>query len=478
MRIATRLALSSYISLGVLSLFIPVLIWLFTLYGLSIRQNLLADQIVAAIFERTVLRDQYLIYGAERIKQQWLNKTAVLESLLDLANERFKEKGERDALIRIRNSFNATRGTFLQIVKLKEESKSGAGNDELEQRLISQNILLASALYSEAAQLDELTGKVANSNYNKTVLLSSIFVAVLVLTTVLNSMLVNRLLRRRLASIQAGIAIIAEGDLEHRIPCRGDDELAELSLMLNTMTDKVRMYMNRLEAANNELEAFSYSISHDLRAPLRHVNGFIELLREEDTSSLNETSRRYLQVIADAAKKMGTLIDDLLSFSRMGRTEMMQTSVSMWKLVADARNELQNEMEGKTIIWETDNLAEVYGDPAMLRQVLVNLMGNALKYSRDRNPIRITISCRQSITSDETICSVADNGVGFDMRYLDKLFGLFQRLHTVEEFEGTGVGLANVRRIIQRHGGRTWAEGAVNEGATFYFSLPNRGEQT
>jgi PAS domain S-box-containing protein len=247
----------------------------------------------------------------------------------------------------------------------------------------------------------------------------------------------------------------------------------DLLLLKEELEQRVAKRTTQLEAANNELEAFSYSISHDLRAPLRHINGFIELLGNQDTSSLNEKSQHYLQVIAESARKMGVLIDDLLSFSRMGRAEMMQTAVDMAKLVTEAQNELQSDLAGKNIDWETGPLPEVYGDPAMLRQVLINLLSNAVKYSRGRDPITIAVSCSRSETSGETICRVSDNGVGFDMRYVDKLFGLFQRLHSAEEFEGTGVGLANVRRIIQRHGGRTWAEGIVNGGATFYFSLPD-----
>ena len=168
---------------------------------------------------------------------------------------------------------------------------------------------------------------------------------------------------------------------------------------------------------------------------------------------------------------MGNLIDDLLSFSRMGRIEMMKTRTDMVSLVNDVRKELRLDRKVTEIEFDIKPLPEVYGDPAMLKQVLINLIANAVKFSRGRTPIRIEINYRD--TPDETIFFVRDNGVGFDMKYVDKLFGLFQRLHSPEDFEGTGIGVANVRRIILRHGGKTWAEGALDKGATFYFSLPN-----
>ena len=245
---------------------------------------------------------------------------------------------------------------------------------------------------------------------------------------------------------------------------------------INELNAELSHHLLQVEAANKELEAFSYSVSHDLRAPLRHITGFVELLNERDLTALDDKSRHYLQVISEAARKMGVLIDDLLSFSRMGRTEMMKTRVDIGSLVREIVADLEQENRGRDIVWEISPLPVMVGDAAMLRQVLVNLIANALKFTRQRQQARIEIGA-VSEHPDETLFHVRDNGVGFDMKYVDKLFGLFQRLHDPQEFEGTGVGLANVQRIILRHGGRIWAEGSPNNGAVFRFSLPNPDKQ-
>ena len=239
----------------------------------------------------------------------------------------------------------------------------------------------------------------------------------------------------------------------------------------NELERRVRERTSELAAANKELEAFSYSVSHDLRAPLRHVAGFTALLQQRSESLLDDQSRRYVKTIADASQRMGRLIDDLLAFSRTNRTNLEKRRVSLSALVKEAQMEVMAGAAGREIVWTiAGDLAEVLADPALIRQVLVNLFSNAIKYSGTRS--RSDIEVGSTVQGNEVIVYVKDNGVGFDMQYADKLFGVFQRLHPQEEFEGTGIGLANVQRIIHRHGGRTWAESTLNEGATFYFSLP------
>jgi PAS domain S-box-containing protein len=226
-----------------------------------------------------------------------------------------------------------------------------------------------------------------------------------------------------------------------------------------------------LVATNKELEAFAYSISHDLRAPLRHMVGYTELLQKNASAILDEKSQRYMMMILDSAKRMGNLIDDLLAFSRIGRAETRKTIVSLAQLVKEAVSEVQQETDGRNIVWSIGVLPDVYGDRSMLLLVLVNFIANAIKFTRIRQQAEIEIGCTDG-KDDEVVVFIRDNGVGFEMKYVNKLFGVFQRLHRAEEFEGTGIGLATVQRIIHRHGGRVWAEGLVDQGATFYFSIP------
>ena len=226
-----------------------------------------------------------------------------------------------------------------------------------------------------------------------------------------------------------------------------------------------------LEASNKELESFAYSVSHDLRAPLRHVAGYSELLQKQASSSLDDKSRRYIQTILESAKRMGNLIDDLLAFSRIGRAETKKTLVSLEQLVKEVVAEIVQDTSGRDIAWTIHALPACYGDRSMLRMVIVNLLSNAVKFTRMRERAEIEIGCVDE-NKNEVELFIRDNGAGFDMEYVDKLFGVFQRLHLAEEFEGTGIGLAIVQRIVHRHGGKVRAEGAVDQGATFHVSLP------
>lgn len=250
---------------------------------------------------------------------------------------------------------------------------------------------------------------------------------------------------------------------------RAEDEIKALNRELE---QRVAARTADLEAANTELESFSYSVSHDLRTPLRAIDGFSHILLDGYSDKLDDEGKRLLTVVRDNTNRMGQLIDDILKFSRTGRVGITYSDIDMAGMARVVVDELLSSVAGSRLQIEIGELPPAKGDSAMMRQVLVNLMSNAIKFSRTRDVPRINMGA--SVLGDETIYFVKDNGVGFDMQYADKLFGVFQRLHSMEEFEGTGIGLAIVKRIITRHGGRVWAEGKVNEGATLFFALPNR----
>jgi light-regulated signal transduction histidine kinase (bacteriophytochrome) len=252
-----------------------------------------------------------------------------------------------------------------------------------------------------------------------------------------------------------------------------DLRAAVVDIVLRTAEERAEL-TGRLERMNRELAAFSYSVSHDLRAPFRHIVGFAELLREREGGRLSEGGRRYIDTIVEAAETAGRLVDALLNFSHMGRAAMVRIEFDPATLIDEVRRGLVTEIGDRSIDWRIGPMGRAWGDPTMLRQVFQNLLSNAVKYTRGRDPAVISVECRE--TREEQVFSVADNGVGFDMAYAHKLFGVFQRLHRVEQFEGIGIGLANVKRIVERHGGRAWAEGVPGQGATFFFSLPRRGE--
>jgi signal transduction histidine kinase len=295
----------------------------------------------------------------------------------------------------------------------------------------------------------------------------------------------SRNITKPLNRLTVAASAISKGNYSSPVPIEvyRDDELGELATAFNTMTaeiyqmwqdleNKVKERTSQLEHVNSELEAFSYSISHDLRTPLRAINGYSIMLKEDYGEKLDDEGNRIIRNIITNAKMMGQLIDDLLAFSRLGKKELVRTQVDMQSLATTIADELlQHEPEGKYHI-QIDLLPPAEADQVMIRQALMNLLSNAIKYSSKKDNPEIEIGYKDEI--ENITYYIKDNGAGFDMAYVNKLFGVFQRLHSQEEFEGTGVGLALVKRIIDKHRGEVWAEGEENIGATFYFSLPKK----
>ncbi len=293
----------------------------------------------------------------------------------------------------------------------------------------------------------------------------------------------TRTITRPVQKLAAGAEEIAGGNLEYRVGTASKDEIGGLSRVFDRMAESLKATMvsrdeleqrirdrtAQLETTNMELEAFSYSVSHDLRAPPRAIDGFSRVIMEDYSDKLDDEGKRILNVIRSNTRKMGQLIDDLLSFSRFGRQEIRYLDIDMDKLARTAFEEFKSIAQERKLKFNVKTLPSAKGDQAMIRQVFVNLLSNAIKFTRPKETAIIEVGGLAE--GNEKIYYVRDNGVGFDMQYVNKLFNIFQRLHSTEEFEGTGVGLAIVQRIIHRHGGRVWAEGQVEKGATFYFTL-------
>jgi len=308
----------------------------------------------------------------------------------------------------------------------------------------------------------------------------SLIAAVIVLIGALGAWWVSRGITNPLRRFTTAAAAIASGDLGQQVDVPGTDELARLGRSFNVMASEVQRARSDLEhqvvertqalrETNAELEAFSYSVSHDLRAPLRAIHGFARILLEDHGTELQPEAKRVLGVIDENTRRMGQLIDDLLSFSRLGRKELDTAPVDMTELVRTVADEIRRSAGDRPLEITIGPLPPARGDRDMLRQAITNLLDNAAKFTRRRAPGQIEVGHRAD--GAETVYYVKDNGAGFDPRYAGKLFGVFQRLHRAEEFEGTGVGLAIVQRIVLRHGGRVWAEGQLDAGATFSFTL-------
>lgn len=294
------------------------------------------------------------------------------------------------------------------------------------------------------------------------------------LGAILLGMFAARALTEPIRALSRTASRVSEGDLDARAPVTRSDEVGHLADTFNAMVLRIQERTEELDALNQELEAFTFTVSHDLRAPLRAIDGFSRVLLQKHAQSLDDEGRRLLTVVRANTQKMGQLIDDLLAFARLGRQHMSPRPVDMRELADGVVRELTADLGQRDVRLSIGALPPAYGDPALLRQVFVNLLSNAMKFTRPRSTAAIEVGAETG--GVEVTYYVRDNGVGFDQRYAPKMFGVFERLHTAEEFEGTGVGLAIVELIVRRHGGRVWAEGAIDQGTTISFTLPHDPE--
>ncbi len=460
------------------------------------KKHELLHNLSGGVSELDIVTYDYLMHREKRMEQQWNSKYNSLAEILG-------EATEKEVVQSIRADFAALGDLFPQIVanneRIQKLAQEGASQEKidaatgLEERLVAQLLITSHSIMTDVSRLTEeaLTEVMATQRLaaNLTLILMIIF-AIAVTTS---SLLIARRISRPLEELTRGAEIIGKGDLEHKVRVKSKDELGQLATAFNEMTDSLKettasrdeldkeVTMRRraeaeiqksnteLAAVNKELEAFAYSVSHDLRAPLRSINGFSQALIEDYPDRLDERGKDYLQRVGSATQRMGVLIDDLLSLSRVTRSEMRQETVDLSALARSIAEELQESQAERQVTFVIPPELTTRGDSQLLHQLMENLLSNAWKFTGQHPQARIEFGSTR-VDGQETFF-VRDDGAGFDMTYADKLFGVFQRLHTADEFPGTGVGLATVQRIAHRHGGQVWAEGKVEEGATFYFAL-------
>jgi signal transduction histidine kinase len=442
-----------------------------------------ATKLQQEVLERGIVGRNYFIYGEERSKAQRLVKSARIASLLRQAEERFEGAEERRALREIGTLNDRGNALFAAAARARDDSAHDESRREaflaLQERAGSRLLLFNYELNGRAKRLVQSAAKRTEATRRLTVLLMFVLIGGVLAITVANAVIAARLVEKRINRLRAGAGRVAAGHLEHRLNIAGNDELAELGAAFDAMTarlqalnEELNARVAQLENANRELDAFSHSVSHDLRAPLRAIDGFSKAVLADQADKLNAQAREDLERVRKAAQHMARLIDDLLKLSRVSRAQLGRLPLDLGRLARNTIDELRRAEPGRRVEVTIAKDLRAEGDPDLLQVVLDNLLGNAWKFSSRREHAHLELGIAE--VQGERAFFVRDDGAGFDMAYADKLFGAFQRLHATTEFEGTGIGLATVQRIVHRHGGRIWAESAVGQGATFYFTLGAR----
>ena len=502
MRVKTRLQAMTALSASVVAIMALSLYAAHHRLAIAVEAQNLSNQIVGIIIERDILRGDYTANHNERAKEQWFSKHALVLDLLKRPLPYVDTAEEQRTISNMIMNLEGSAVIFRQIVENRERTMRGlrdvAQAREIQNRLVGQLLLKSYDTVTDARALQQASSALIESTQRSVSMFSMAFVGVLAAFIIAAAWSLSRIITKGIARLHAGAVTLGSGNLDHRIPREGKDEFAEVAAAFNSMAEKLTVSYGDLEReiaerkrtaaevqklnrdlsgtvlqlrqANKDLDAFSYSVSHDLRAPLRAIGSFSHIIIQDYNDKLDDEGREALGFIQSNTRNMGQLIDDLLAFARLGRQEMRTAEIDMARLAHKGFSELKDTAVDRVIEFRVGSLPFAPGDPVLLRQVFSNLLANSVKFTGPKKIAVIEVGGQ--VSGDEHVYWVRDNGVGFDMRYADKLFGVFQRLHSADEFEGTGVGLAIVQRIVHRHGGRVWAEGQVGGGATFYFALP------
>ncbi|MHB8881636.1 MAG: sensor histidine kinase [Thermodesulfovibrionales bacterium] len=457
----------------------------------------LTNEMQKIALQRTMLRDDFLLHPEERSSIQWHEKSEALRSLFLQAASRFQAGEEAALLEEAGKAFDATFSIFSGFIErhkgMDPASQKTAVIAESESGLIIQVFLKANTLIDNIDRLHDLSHKKGSTARNRGALLVVIVICGGIIAIIINSAFIGRILERRIETLGKGVEIIGTGDLDYRITAEGNDELSSLALAANEMAAKLKQsyasleklneeierrrlaeevlkrYSEDLKRSNKELEQFAYVASHDLQEPLRMVASYTQLLAERYENQLDEKAKKFINYAVDGSVRMQLLINDLLAFSRIGTRGKPLEPVDAHAVMGEAINNLKMNIEETKTVITNDELPMVRADATQLAQLFQNLIGNAIKFRGSEHPY-VHLSARDE--GREWLFSVKDNGIGIDPEYADKVFVIFQRLHTKEEHPGSGIGLAICKKIVERHGGRIWIESGPGKGTTFYFTIP------
>lgn len=488
MRIRTQQYVYALTAAAALSIIAATLFYAAGQTGQAIARSEFAGRIVAeGISGLRLVAVEYILYRQPRAQQQWEQRNQSLTRLLATDDLR-QDPAEQAILETLRQRHQEVRDIFSRLVALPladrgADERQKTLTREVERRLVTQFLIATQDMVSEATRLARLSHARLSAAQRRTNQLIALFAAVVGLVVVVASLvLTGRQILAPIRQIERTVKRFGQDDLTYRCNLTIQNELGDLARAFDQMAARLaetnaalERQTAQLQDANRELESFSYSVSHDLRAPLRGIDGWSLALVEDYGEQLNETARGYLNLVRSEAQRMGQLIDDLLRLSRLNRGELRCERVDLSALAREVVERLQQTQPKRPVEWVIAPNLQVEGDARLLDIALTNLLGNAWKFTGPRPAARIELSSRvetdPATRTQRIVFFVRDNGVGFDMTYAQKLFGTFQRLHSAHDFPGAGIGLATVQRIVRRHQGRVWAEAQPGQGATFYFTL-------
>ena len=478
MKIGTKERIVTGMGLAAIGIIAAMIWWTYSEVEDANRQRRVTSEIGRGLTELMLVTFDYRLYHNERARVQWDAVSDRVDRLI--ANARFVEPAQMEILAGLRERRAAGRRLFAEITAASGAARADAPLDDASRRfeaqLLSQLLTYQQENSTDAFRLNNLATERIIEAERQVMIVILAGLALIASIIVGASWFLRRDVLAPIAGLQQATRQVAAGNWDFVLGIRGDDEIGELSKNFDAMTKSLRQSFAQIErsnqdlaALNEELEAFSYSVSHDLRGPLRSMDGFSLVLIEDYGDKLDEEGKDALERIRAASQRMGDIIDDLLRLSQVTRAELNVSRIDLSAIAREIADAIDREHSGRSVEWAIESGLSVWADPALTRIAMQNLLQNAWKFTgkTDRPVIRVGALERDA----KTVYFVADNGVGFDMAHADNLFGAFQRLHHVGDFPGTGIGLAIVQRIIRRHDGKIWAEAKEGEGATFFFSV-------